>query len=1033
MQWRPSTAFDVTESTELWALFERIFDATVSMEPLCRGDENVLRNSYVRRRRNEAEYIETLRSQLPESIRGTVLGSTEIELITFLLEQRQNRVLNVEGPRGVGKTTLLHFVEDVIQQARIRPRPALLMLDGRQLRSLESITAAQYLALIRDELVEPRTNFDLPIRPATQRLAAKLQKELDEGKVGQFFRGLVNDLPGKDARLVTIIFDNLDQLSSDAIRVAADLAKSIYYASGIGSVLCLRPGSRMNLMQTASARALFSWVIPVEPPAVDAWLDRLAVRMRNTAKSTHAPLGRFAATNLPITPERVLVVMQRMSDLIKRSNHRGQSLVDVLDGMCGGDIRLLSWLTRNLLSHRSIPEEYLLTGAGEPSFRPVTAILEGPRVMYRSRRGEGRTPIPNLLSYRTAAGGTDLLLYHRTLSLLDDFPVATTELLTWLTSLGHEAVDARGVISELATHGLIGMTDREHLSNGDIPEQVFLTRSGYYYRDQLLSDADYLLTVVTDVALQHSSIRRGATVHYSQKVTSLAEYARCVEEEERLLLTHIEACIGRRDSRMIVDRVARSGFLSHAVVRVLARLVERAQKGSLSRIQSAIEVLQDAVVDLRSWEGERDLKLRALRTTMTLRQPARELQAVVATTPGMRVEVRPEAFGDEVELHADVLGTENVQAAFVAYRTDAAGDTNGQATLANLVGMKDQRLHGKFPQRTTREEFTDARTQIQTVMIPSSTRRVGLLSVNVEDGRFALQLYVYSDGRPETEALGLGERVDTVCEWARGELAEISDIVTSGRSFGPAVRTVGVELCRRVCGSTGAEILASRYQLIDTLVIFTKHLDIPWEWLCIPPKRGEPDLPSIGQQWRVVRWPWDRIQGTALTLTAGFADGPVEKLGTIGIAPGGRPKWRIPIPTALPRFRTAAERHDALHIVAHWDSERNALDLGHRLSIRADSARTYAPIGPRHIIVSACDVATTEQSVNVAIAFSETAGCTAWAPLVKIRRDDALALDRDLAAYLQTPEQDGIDGFMRGNSAALPLLSLYARYGICAQ
>ena len=1031
MQWRPSTSFDTREKTELWSVLEQIFDRTVSFAPLSRGDANVLRNSYVRRRRNDSPYLASLRSLLPSRLGDALLGSTEIELITFILEQTDNRILNVEGRRGVGKTTLLHYVESMIQEARLSTTPALLMLDGRELRSADVVTDASYLRLLCDELAHPRTTFDPALREPLQRFAAKLLKRTSDADVSRIARALAKDLPNNDTRLVTLLFDNLDQLSGDAIRAAADLARSVYYASGIGSVLCLRPGSTRSLMQTTSARALFSWIAIVEPPAVDAWLDRLAERMRNTCKNTAAPLGQLARSRLPVTPELVFEVMQRVADYLKSTSHRRRSMIGVLDGMAGGDLRQLSWLIRNLLSHRDLPEDYLLRGGDEPSFRPINAILEGENVVFRSRRGEGRVPIPNLLWYRTANGTIDLLLYHRILTLLDDYPIDTIELLDWLVVLGHQRVDGIGAIAELASAGLIGMTDREQLIVGQIPEQVFMMRAGYYYRDHLIADADYLLVVIADVPLEHRAMRHGTEPLYSQRLTSLAEYAQRLVTEERLQLGHIEAHMERQDSGATIDRLVRGGFLSEQIINTLSQSIERVGRSTAPRLAQTAAELAPLLSDLRARLAERLYNLNELRASIRLRTPLQPLKGVSVTTPGMQVEVRPERLGDAIELHADIHSAKGVPAAFVAFCAEEAGKTVGQATLVNLVRENHQRLHGKFPIRTTDAQLS-AKTSVQAVALPANTRRVGLLSVNVENDRFVLHLFVYSDGRTEGRTLGIGEEVSVTTKWVRGEIAAVSEIVTAGKPFDAAIRTIGVELCRRVCGTTGAEILAAYYLLIDTLVIFSNHLDVPWEWLCIPPRRGQPDLPAIAIRWRVVRWPWDRIHGTALTLTRGFDDGPVERLGTIGIASNGRPKWRIPVPNALQRFRTAAERYDALHVVGHWDTEKQALELG-RLVIKADGARAFAPVGPRHIIVSACDVATTEHSANVAIAFSEAAGCTSWAPLVKVRRDDVLAFDRELAAYLERSDQNGIDGFMRAHTPVMPFLLLYARYGICAE
>jgi hypothetical protein len=96
----------------LWQIIETIFDNAFKTDSLPRGRWKELRNNYIINRKFDEYYdVPSLKAILPDEISSLRLGLKDIDLIRFLLAYSGDRTLVLFGPRGAGKTSMIHYVE----------------------------------------------------------------------------------------------------------------------------------------------------------------------------------------------------------------------------------------------------------------------------------------------------------------------------------------------------------------------------------------------------------------------------------------------------------------------------------------------------------------------------------------------------------------------------------------------------------------------------------------------------------------------------------------------------------------------------------------------------------------------------------------------------------------------------------------------------------------------------------------------------------------------------------------------------------
>jgi hypothetical protein len=303
-----------------------------------------------------------------------------------------------------------------------------------------------------------------------------------------------------------------------------------------------------------------------------------------------------------------------------------------------------------------------------------------------------------------------------------------------------------------------------------------------------------------------------------------------------------------------------------------------------------------------------------------------------------------------------------------------------------------------------------------TMRITDFSKRCGFLLVDEDKAGASLRFYSANDTLSSYHLGSItnedGERLN---DWAQKQLAEVGSLVTSGKAYESRMKTVGVGLADRLMQDTAQRYLHSFYGLVDTLVIITKRLSLPWEWIWPVPQ--DVSSRAIGDQWRIIRWPAGMVElslarvsdeNTSLGpfCSAGFVDSEMADIDSI---------CRL------------AEKQGTLHLVGRQNE--NTLELAGGCRLDHATIAAHAKRGLKNTIISGCDIASMDDVANLASAFALNWRCATWAPLVSILHSQASTLDAAIKQYVGATPECSLDGFMKKHRQSMPFLKLYSRYG----
>jgi hypothetical protein len=1034
MAWRPSVDGPLQKDlpNPLWSAIEALFDDAVPLEALPRGDYSVLDARYVRHRKGDLSNIQELRSRLPNEFSAIDMGASDLDLVDFLLFTTKHRMMRLVGPRGAGKTTMIHFAEAALAQCGIPGNPRVVILNG--LGCPRESTYQDLIGMLRDGLAESASRYDDALGAALMRASGQLDGDLTLPSVGRAFMELRRELPAGHEHLVTLAFDNLDQLSPASITRVVELAKTIYVKSGIGGILCLRPGTEAYVARTSVASAFFFYAMQVQTPRLDAWLERLIPRLVETAKVAHGKKGSHPRVEgVELTPELIGMTFTRLLALLREQRREDDDVFEVLETVSANDTRHLVRLLRRLLRSSGLPYRWLVGVERErPAFHPLTSMIVGSKIFYSHH-----PDLPNLLYFTAKSFGTDFLLPHRILRLLASSrnPISTERLLQWTAQLRTYDVDGTvECLSMLLEAHIIGATDGEQISPGEpLPSGLFLTEAGRYYVDRLLSYTDYLTSVIVDVPLEHAALKDHNYDSFAARLQSLIEYAREVQNAENRQLRDLARHSTGPELARVVQSLANGGLLTSALHNGLSDALHRGRSTRSQPLLEVLPVVEEVVLEMEAWLVSAERSLAELRNKAGRSFPV-PAQPLLIGEEGVEAQLDMRTVGDDlqmsVQLRGDVAGT-----TFVAVTAPSA--SSGDFLQAAPVGRPGAApvqdggspgvLRGEFPDVTPGFALTKEQIRLQVVSAPGSLARVGLLAVDEDNGRVRVRLYTGQEADP---SLGSGQSMAELVEWAAGELDRVSSLVTEGLPFEDQLRALGTELCDRALSGDGARKLASSFGLLDTVVLCSNELQIPWELLCPPPTETDA-LPSVGDAWRVFRWPADPADG-AMRYSLSDPRAPAGTLLSLGLDPEGRAEAHLRAPPA--RLKDVAHilaESDSVHLVGHWDQGQLTF-TGTRFRLDAALVRAFPMPGARNVILSSCGAGAVEKSSSLPLALSLRSGAkrVVWSPIVKIREEDARQVDSYLSSFAKAYPDMLMEELIRDGRKTLPLLSLYVRYGL---
>ena len=1031
MAWQPSQdrALQMDLPNPFWVAIESIFDAAVPLDPLPRGDFGQLDLFYARNRKGDIASIQELYSRLPAQMSSIRMGASDLDLVDFILSTSKHRILRLVGPRGVGKTTMIHFAEAVIRQSCLEECPQLVVLNG--LRCPLDASYEDLIGLLSNGLDELAQTAPGEFAEALEFAVTLLKRTPTLSCLGQAVAGMVMRLPRRDTRLLTTVFDNLDQLKSPAIMRVIEIAKSIYISSGLGSIICLRPGSEEFIARNSTASAFFFYRMELQTPRLDSWLECLVPRLVHASELRHEERGGHSRVeDVLVTPKVLDEAFARLLQLLREQRRVDDDVFEVLETVSANDTRHLIRLFRRLLRSTNLPYRWLLTSAQDrPAFHPLTSMIVGSKVFY-----EHNPDLPNLLYFNSSTFGIDFLLPHRILRLLTSSrnPITTERILQWLSQFG--TYDTTGIIeccSMLLVSHVIGSTDSESISPSDpFPTALFLTDAGRYYVDKVLGYTDYLTSVVVDVPLDHIAMREHGHDTFAARLNSLVEYATEVKHAESRQLRELARRGSGSDLSRVVQSLSNGSLLSYSVLQGLSGALAR---GRASRSQSVLEMLtrvEAMIAEIEGWLPSAEKALRELRNKSgrTITVPT---QPVLIGEEGVEAELNVKTVGEDlqmsVNLRGELSGTTFVAVTGLNQPTDFLQATPVNAGNTTGGPVAEGVLHGNFPDVTPGFALKKDDIHLQVLQAPPFLERVGLLTVNEDNGKARVCLYTGHELDPD---IGSNIEMQKLRTWAVDQLDLISSLITEGQPFSDYLRAIGTELCNLALSPDGTRKLASSLNLIDTIVFCCNETEIPWELLCPPPTETE-TLPSIGDAWRVFRWPTDPADGAVKYMVCD----PRARSGslrTIGLSKSDfNGKHLASPPRSIHEIAQVAADCDSLHLVGHWDDGKLKFrDTNFRLD--ASLVRAFPIPGARSVVLSSCGAGAVDKSASLPIALSlrSRGKRVVWSPMVKLREEDAQQIDSYLFSFMESYPDVPLEELIREGRKTLPLLALYVRYGL---
>jgi hypothetical protein len=1047
MAWRPSDdeTLQRPARNKLWDSIETLFDNRVSTTSLPRHKWEELSVSYITSRRyDDFHDVASLRSRLPLELSQARLGPTEMELADFILNYSTERVLNIEGPRGSGKTSLLRYVEEVIRTSGYAKWPVMLIVDCLGESEQSVLSEAEISRLVGEELTKAVSWVPTEFHASISVAASKILESPTFNVVRTQFVLICQQLGDAFARLV-LVFDNLDQHTPSTVIRCMELTKQLHVTTQLASLITLRPGCLQGVQSRGGARAYFRFRTNVSAPQTRAWLEQIGHRVAAGATEEFKDKGKYRTVDSnELDHPTIVKIFQRLGRLLVTAPRGQDSAVGILDSVAADDVRHLVLLVRHLLSHKELPVDWLLSDlVPTPDYYPIEAVLEGDRFLY-----DGRSFVPNLLCLDVSDGSHDLLASFRTLTLLNSgvHAVASKHLVRQLQILGHNTRTIVEGIKALHDALLIRSTSAEQIfPDAPLPDAFFITEAGEYYLHRLVGYIDYLVTVIPNVPLAHESLKlnlgRRRLYSYLDRLSALRELIEKVKEQEAAQISRLQERGKAEDVAAIADALENEGLLCDALLEGLMSARARGEYSRSEAVQRESQELDSVIAVMQGWLTEQKQKLRVIaERSRDLRVP--EIADVVLRDLDTQVSVRRThgRVHSQLQTSVEVRTLAKIRFALVALTGQRGNMPFSTAAWAVRKKGATNVLLAEIPASDSGAEIEVTELKAQAIVGGlEGLGRIGLLTTSDSGGddiKLRLQLLKSDKAGIERREIGRTVRLSELELAVQDVKDKVEASTQDADTFQDVFREQGVRLARLFMDDQGENTLASYRHLIDTLVIFVSKqaMSVPWEWIRPAPSRYESNPASLGECFHVIRWPGERMEDVIDAMAQLSVIGHQEAVGTlvtVGLNHDVEKSWRMKSPKRVPDLFVLGESCATLHLVGHvpdGDQALHILEGGPRLS--EDSIRAFR-LQARQVIMSGCEAAATKEATNLAIELSLASGCAVWAPIVRVRRSDVEVFDKGLAAI--AGEQSNLslsDHFKDKRTSGDCLSQLYTRYGI---
>lgn len=522
-------------------------------------DEDSLRTLYTTRRLSG--YSQQAMMSLQESLGQHVsdlpphlYGYTEADIIVWLFSDVTHLLLYLVGSRGVGKTSLIHYLfrglwQTSVQLQELCPIIVDLRQHGRspsEVSILYSLVNAVDKFLKKDRLSvteweTPTFNVLSGLMHSDERLldpeAARLQLDVYAGQLSAAVSA-VN-------RQLVIVFDNCDQASPAAITSILSLARSFTLNHRIRVIIPMRPFTeRSQIERECNLGGFFAYSVSVLPP------DLVAILSRRVVEFAPKFASRKGKTKLELAPDRTYEFGYGESEPIIQAFIEYFVKVDiqqlVVMKLCNTDMRRALVTIRSFLRSRTLPAESFLpfihTKTSEHAhmrlrnFHLLKGIMVDDRIHYRDDLPQESATILNVFDLGLEVEEYDYLIQLRILSLLAHRPqgLPKLHLIRLLRVLGRKSDTCRFALRRLLRRGLISSPEHDEIENNT--EFFRITETGNFYLEDLVKDPEYLFQVVYDIPLLHKTWSLGTRDEFGPTVESLFELLERLIKQEKIEL-----------------------------------------------------------------------------------------------------------------------------------------------------------------------------------------------------------------------------------------------------------------------------------------------------------------------------------------------------------------------------------------------------------------------------------------------------------------------------------------------------------------
>ncbi|MBU8546094.1 MULTISPECIES: hypothetical protein [Roseomonadaceae] len=1031
-----------------------------------RQEWSVLRENYLTARKGHKNFnYKSSVARLPSEYHNAPIGITEIDLLDVIYNMDRCRVALVEGWRGSGKTSLLHYLEEVIHQCSPESKIRFLIIDGLQLADLrgpnvEKEVAEDYGRAIRSSVnkaIQQAIGRGSSPREVTalKRASRVLSTDVSQPAIRDSFVALEQNLLSQKEAKYVVVFDNLDHLSRDYWKAAVNFGRQITTSTNFRCFICVRPNVTDELFKGGDARAFFQHRIIVPAPDVELWINhlgkRLSLELEILAAENRSPP---VLNGKEIRGNQIKTIFKNLADLLvnKRATKSGGLQDDVsaiLEAIAADDTRHLQLLFRRIIRDSRLPEKFLLGQSETYEFHPISCLIDGGAYIYTHDRY-----VPNILVFDNGSGNPNFLIQHRILILLEPAVFTTVaELCRCLNLMGYDRYMVLQALEMLSGPLLIRANSGDTISASDPPEKVELTQAGYFYRQHFLRNADYLTAVVLDVPLQHETLRslvdislekvRGGRRYFSARIASLIEYAHEVSKrEERQIFVQLTTASASPELLRLADALRNGGLLTRSIMMALTAVHGRSQMSLNQAILSSIET---ALTELGDHCDRIEKRLDEL-VNRVRRAPTGIQQDLLPQSESGDFNIKLRDRGENLEAVADIPASRTDSAVVVSLEAVSGEHKIRMSTVAVPIGKYEN--NSGQPKASHRAIMVFPRlpgfagevlTKVSGIEIHHPVSETLFISPNINGATMQLLLHRLANGR-KGEPIGPEVNLEEIESLSKELIQDINSRAGAGPLDLRWIREAGAELATKVLDNRGANYLCSLLKSSSLILLHSPMNSFlaPWEWLCPIPQADEETEP-LAHGRMVVRWigaPFD----AANSLHHAKAHRQMKSMVTIGLPNSADRPWRVRTPSTPEDLADISSSADVLHIVGHWNDKEKVVEIGEgsdKLQINNKTIKAYN-IGSKHgsLILSVCKLGNLKSASNLAMTAVDTRSAAVWTPITTIREADADELDQDLHDYVENqndksehaPKRLGL--FFLHRRKRNPWTHVYVRYGL---